>query len=87
MYFPAVIGKASGYSTGLSIAFSLFAAILMSLSATLGDLQSSAVKRWCGIKDFGTLLPGHGGISDRFDSISATLPAMLLLALLAGAVL
>ncbi len=87
LYFPAVIGKASGYSTGLSIAFSLFAAILMSLSATLGDLQSSAVKRWCGIKDFGTLLPGHGGISDRFDSISATLPAMLLLALLAGAVL
>ncbi len=87
LYFPLVIGNRTGYSTGASYAFAVVAAVLMSLTATLGDLQSSALKRWCGIKDFGTLLPGHGGISDRFDSIFTALPAMLLLAILAGAIL
>ncbi|HPX93807.1 MAG TPA: phosphatidate cytidylyltransferase [Bacillota bacterium] len=87
IYFPLVIGKRTGYATGASFAFATVAAVLMSLSASLGDLQSSALKRWCGIKDFGALLPGHGGISDRFDSIFTALPAMLLLAILAGAIL
>ncbi len=87
LYFPLVIGNRTGYSTGASFAFAVVAAVIMSLTATLGDLQSSALKRWCGIKDFGALLPGHGGISDRFDSIFTTLPAMLLLAILAGAIL
>lgn len=87
VYFPLVIGKASGYASGTSLAFAPVAAVFMSLTATLGDLQSSALKRWSGIKDFGALLPGHGGISDRFDSIFTALPAALLLAIFAGAVL
>jgi len=87
VYFPLVIGKRTGYTTGASLAFALIAAVIMSMVATFGDLQSSALKRWCGIKDFGALLPGHGGISDRFDSIFTALPAMLLLAILAGVIL
>jgi len=83
IYFPLVIGKRMGYTTGASFAFAIIAAVTMSLIATLGDIKSSALKRWCGIKDFGSLLPGHGGVSDRFDSLSAALPAMLLLAILA----
>ncbi|HNZ63211.1 MAG TPA: phosphatidate cytidylyltransferase [Bacillota bacterium] len=83
IYFPLVIGKRMGYTTGASIAFAFIAAVVMSLVATLGDIRSSALKRWCGIKDFGSLLPGHGGVTDRFDSLSTTLPAILLLAILA----
>lgn len=44
------------------------------LVGTLGDLTASAIKRNYGIKDFGNLIPGHGGIMDRMDSISLVTP-------------
>ncbi len=39
------------------------------VAGQLGDLSASLIKRYCGIKDFGTMFPGHGGMLDRFDSI------------------
>ena len=51
----------------------------------LGDLSFSFVKRQFGVKDYGHLLPGHGGMLDRFDSMVFAAPTLLLLVELAPA--
>ena len=53
--------------------------ILGSLGAVFGDLCFSAIKRQTGIKDYGNLIPGHGGILDRFDSMTVVAPVTELL--------
>lgn len=50
----------------------------------IGDLSASAIKRNHNIKDYGKLIPGHGGILDRFDSVIFTAPVIYYLALLLG---
>lgn len=54
---------------------SLILGVVAAVAATLGDLCESMMKRDLGVKDMGTMLPGHGGILDRFDGLLFVMPA------------
>ncbi len=83
-------GAAGGYVSGfaavvaLTYAFDLDArlwqiaglAAVVPVAAELGDLAESALKRATGVKDMGTVLPGHGGLADRLDSILFAIPVL-----------
>lgn len=62
----------------------IVAAVVVSITATIGDLLESWMKRRAGVKDSGTIMPGHGGVLDRFDGYLLAAPAMVLIVLLLG---
>lgn len=69
---------------GRAMPYAVLAVIGAAVSAIsqIGDLIASLIKRKYGIKDYGKLFPGHGGVMDRFDSVLATAPVMLIAAIL-----
>ena len=62
--------------TGLSYLIIAVLSVVLSVISMFGDLAASTIKRNFGIKDFGNLLPGHGGIMDRFDSVLFVMPVL-----------
>lgn len=52
---------------------------VLAVAGMMGDLSASVIKRQYGVKDFGNIMPGHGGILDRFDSVLFTLPTAYVL--------
>ncbi len=66
------------FSKGLSVNYILLAVLglVCAVLAVIGDLIASLIKRQCGIKDFGKIMPGHGGALDRFDSMVFVAPFM-----------
>lgn len=76
MLIYALILRACGH--GVSLPLFIGVGAVGALFGALGDLTFSAVKRSVGIKDFGTFMPEHGGVLDRFDSVLFALPVCVL---------
>lgn len=73
-----ITGAVYTFITSLPISMGIYIGIICGILAPLGDLFESKMKRLCNVKDSGVLLPGHGGVLDRFDSLLFTAPATLL---------
>lgn len=84
LYLPIFmsLSKSPNTWTFWHILLALFSGFTIALADQFGDLFASALKRYLGVKDFGQLFPGHGGVLDRFDSTFYTIPVCLIWALL-----
>jgi phosphatidate cytidylyltransferase len=77
---------AAKFSAGatINLPFMLLLAFGGGILGTLGDLSASYIKRSCHVKDFGNIMPGHGGVMDRFDSILLVAPYVYVMVALLG---
>jgi len=71
------------WGLNMSYSYITIVAIILSIIGQIGDFAASSIKRYVGIKDFSNLIPGHGGMLDRFDSVIFIAPfAYILLCLI-----
>lgn len=64
------------FNTNFNIILIGIMGLVLSIVGQIGDLAASSIKRFCGVKDFSKLMPGHGGILDRFDSVMFIAPIL-----------
>jgi phosphatidate cytidylyltransferase len=77
-FITSFVDVSEGIFSGARVNAALLG-VVVSLAATFGDLAESLLKRDIGVKDMGSVLPGHGGVLDRIDSLLFVAPAALLL--------
>ena len=73
------IAKRMGINISVNYITLIVTAPIVSLLSIVGDLSASIIKRHQGIKDFGNIMPGHGGVLDRFDSVFYVAAVLFLL--------
>ena len=77
LLYGFIVHKISGFAPNYLMLF--LSGLVLSVVSQIGDLAASLIKREHGVKDYGKLMPGHGGVMDRFDSILAVAPILLFL--------
>lgn len=83
LLFEKVFAKTSFF---LPVWFYCIVVVFISVTSMFGDLMASLIKRYYGVKDYSNLIPGHGGIMDRFDSVLLASPTMYALITIYGMV-
>lgn len=72
--YAKIMNGNTGYIVNVNYFKVCILGLLLAVIGTVGDLSASVLKRQCGIKDYGNIMPGHGGIMDRFDSVVFVAP-------------
>jgi len=75
--YTVILNNFAGFN--INIALITITGIILSIVGQIGDLSASSIKRYAGIKDFSDLIPGHGGMVDRVDSVIFIAPFAYLL--------
>ncbi|MHA1567394.1 MAG: phosphatidate cytidylyltransferase [Alphaproteobacteria bacterium] len=78
------LGLSMVVGEGRALVWALFLAVILGIGAQIGDLFASWAKRRFGVKDFGRLIPGHGGVLDRIDGLLAAAPLYIVATWLFG---
>ena len=76
-FFYRLVQGYRGYEFDVNYLYLVIMGIICGILGIIGDLSASLIKRQYGIKDFGNIMPGHGGLMDRFDSVLFVAPFMM----------